>query len=94
MRPPPAPGRPPRGGRALRAPGVVSTVEIRDLFLTGSGCRTEHYEIAAYTSLITMADSLGEDKVVHLLKENLRQEQETLEKLETAGRRLAKNGNA
>lgn len=68
--------------------------EIRDLFLTGSGGRTEHYEIAAYTSLITMADSLGEDKVVHLLKENLRQEQETLEKLETAGRRLAKNGNA
>jgi ferritin-like metal-binding protein YciE len=28
---------------------------IRDMFLTGSGARAEHYEIAAYTGLITMA---------------------------------------
>ena len=67
--------------------------EILDMFLTGSGGRTEHYEIAAYTSLITMAESLGEDKVVDLLQENLKQEQKTLEKLETTGRRLASNGS-
>jgi ferritin-like metal-binding protein YciE len=67
--------------------------EILDMFLTGSGGRTEHYEIAAYTSLITMAESLGEDKVVGLLQENLKQEQKTLEKLETTGRRLASNGS-
>lgn len=67
--------------------------EILDMFLTGSGGRTEHYEIAAYTSLITMAESLGEDKVVDLLQENLKQEQETLKKLETTGRRLASNGS-
>ena len=67
--------------------------EILDMFLTGSGGRTEHYEIAAYTSLITMAESLGEDKVVGLLQENLKQEQDTLAKLETTGRRLASNGS-
>jgi len=67
--------------------------EILDMFLTGSGGRTEHYEIAAYTSLITMAESLGEDKVVDLLQENLKQEQATLKKLETTGRRLASNGS-
>ncbi len=72
--------------------GEEASPEIRDMFLTGSGGRAEHYEIAAYTSLITMAESLGEDKVVDLLQENLRQEQETLEKLEATGRRLAANG--
>lgn len=70
-----------------------SAPEILDLFLTGSGGRAEHYEIAAYTSLITMAGSLGEDEVVGLLQQNLEQEQETLQKLETAGRRLASNGS-
>ena len=30
------------------------------MFLTGAAARTEHYEIAAYTGLITMAKALGE----------------------------------
>src|SRR4030095_11984293 len=30
-------------------------------FLTGAGARTEHYEIAAYEGLITMAEAMGED---------------------------------
>ena len=31
-----------------------------DAFLTGAGARTEHYEIAAYTGLVTMAKAMGE----------------------------------
>ena len=38
--------------------------EVLDAFLTGAGARTEHYEIAAYEGLITMADAMGETKVV------------------------------
>lgn len=72
--------------------------EVRDLFLTGAGGRTEHYEIAAYSGLITMARALSEDRVVELLEENLGQERAALEKLETCGRRLAdaasSNGDA
>jgi ferritin-like metal-binding protein YciE len=41
--------------------------EICDLFLTGAGARTEHYEIAAYSGLIVMARALGEREVVELL---------------------------
>ena len=34
--------------------------EVLDAFLTGAGARTEHYEIAAYEGLITMAEAMGE----------------------------------
>jgi ferritin-like metal-binding protein YciE len=62
---------------------------IRDMFLTGSGARAEHYEIAAYTGLITMAQALGEKNAVPLLQENLKQEEAALAKLEKAAKRLA-----
>ena len=38
-----------------------------DSFLTGAGARTEHYEIAAYEGLVTMAEAMGETEVVELL---------------------------
>ena len=41
------------------------------MFLTGAGARTEHYEIAAYTGLVTMADALGEKDAAKLLRTNL-----------------------
>jgi ferritin-like metal-binding protein YciE len=62
---------------------------ICDMFLTGSGARAEHYEIAAYTGLITMAQALGEPNAVPLLEENLKQEEAALAKLEKAAKRLA-----
>jgi ferritin-like metal-binding protein YciE len=65
--------------------------EICDLFLTGAGARAEHYEIAAYSSLVTMAQALGEDECASLLEKSLEDEEAALEKLETASRRLAKS---
>ena len=64
---------------------------ITDLFLTGAGARTEHYEIAAYTGLITMAQALGEKSAVPLLQENLKQEEAALGKLERAAKRLSRS---
>jgi Mn-containing catalase len=66
---------------------------VTDLFITGSAARAEHYEIAAYTSLITMAESLGEPKVTRLLQQNLKEEQEALKKVESAARRLSNGAN-
>lgn len=54
---------------------------VLDLYLTGAAARTEHYEIAAYTNLVTMADALGEKKAATLLRKNLRQEQAALKKV-------------
>jgi ferritin-like metal-binding protein YciE len=54
--------------------------DVLDSFLTGAGARTEHYEIAAYEGLVTMAEAMGEAEVVDLLSENLEQEKTALEK--------------
>ena len=51
--------------------------------------RTEHYEIAAYTGLVTMAEALGEDRAATLLTENLKQEQAALDMLTTICQQLA-----
>ena len=67
------------------------TPEVLDAFLTGAGARTEHYEIAAYEGLVTMATAMGEDTVASLLNENLEQEKAALAKMQTIGKRLAKN---
>ena len=66
--------------------------DVLDSFLTGAGARTEHYEIAAYEGLVTMAEAMGETQVVGLLTQNLEQEKAALEKLQTIGKRLAQEG--
>jgi len=63
--------------------------DICNAFLTGAGARAEHYEIAAYSGAITLADGLGETQVVDLLKRNLEEEEMALSKLETIAKRLA-----
>src|SRR6478736_5908894 len=68
------------------------TPEVLDAFLTGAGARAEHYEIAAYEGLITMADAMGETKVSELLTENLEQEKTALTKMKSIGKRLAQEG--
>ena len=57
--------------------------EVLDAFLTGAGARTEHYEIAAYEGLVTMADAMGEDEVAKLLSENLEEEKTALRKMQS-----------
>jgi ferritin-like metal-binding protein YciE len=67
------------------------STDVLDMFLTGAGARTEHYEIAAYTGLITMADALGETDASKMLGENLKQEKAALEKITTISQKLADN---
>jgi ferritin-like metal-binding protein YciE len=67
-----------------------TTQTLSDVFLTGSASRTEHYEIAAYTSLIEQARALGERDSVKLLQENLKQEKDALKKVESISKRILK----
>jgi ferritin-like metal-binding protein YciE len=56
-----------------------------------SGCaEVEHHEIAVYDGLIRLADELGEEDIVALLKENLEQEEHTLKEVEKAFEKQAK----
>jgi ferritin-like metal-binding protein YciE len=54
---------------------------VLDAALIGAARRVEHYEIAAYGTVIAFAETLGEDEHVSLLEATLSEEKETDEKL-------------
>lgn len=54
---------------------------IRDANLIGAAQRVEHYEIAAYGTARSFAETLGETKVADLLQETLDEEGETDKRL-------------
>ena len=56
---------------------------IRDAYLIGAAQRVEHYEIAAYGTARSFAETIGEDEVAELLQETLDEEGETDKKLTT-----------
>jgi len=69
------------------------SAEMLDAFLTGAAARAEHYEIAAYTGLVSQARALKEREAVELLQENLKQEKDALKKVETISKRILKEAN-
>ena len=64
------------------------TPDVLDLFATGATVKTEHVEIAAYTSLIAAAEAMGQTAIVELLRANLAQEQKMLVEVEALAKRL------
>ncbi len=54
---------------------------VRDVVLIVGAQKVEHYEIAAYGGLITIAQALGYDEAVQLLKDTLAEEKGADEKL-------------
>ncbi|HVN93009.1 MAG TPA: ferritin-like domain-containing protein [Terracidiphilus sp.] len=69
---------------------------IRDAALIGAAQRVEHYEIAAYGTVIALAKQVGEDEAVSALEETLEEEKETDAKLtelsETVNAEAAEGG--
>lgn len=62
------------GSEMLSQDGEESVI---DAGLIGAAQRVEHYEIAAYGTVRTFADLLGEDEAVELLQQTLDEEGET-----------------
>lgn len=56
--------------------------DILAAFDVGAAIKVENYEINAYTSLIDLARDLGLNKAVKLLNQNLKEEQQTLKKMQ------------
>jgi ferritin-like metal-binding protein YciE len=54
---------------------------IRDAALIAAAQKVEHYEIAAYGTLATLAKQLGQQDAMNLLLETLQEEKSTDEKL-------------
>jgi ferritin-like metal-binding protein YciE len=68
----------------------IEPEQLRDVFNASAAAKTEHLEIAAYESMITSAESLGEDEIVSLLEEVRDEEKEALKKVERISARLAR----
>jgi ferritin-like metal-binding protein YciE len=61
---------------------------VLDAALIGAAQRVEHYEIAAYGTVIAFAQTLGENDHASLLEETLAEEKETNEKLTELSRQI------
>jgi ferritin-like metal-binding protein YciE len=61
---------------------------VRDAGLIIAAQKVEHYEIAAYGSLVQLAKTMGENEIADILYETLEEEKETDEKLTV----IAENG--
>src|SRR5688572_18543471 len=64
--------------------------EILDVFSVAAALKVEHYEIVAYKDLIKLAQQLGNATAASLLRETLKEEQETASLLEGLSGRLGK----
>lgn len=62
--------------------------ELVELFTIGATAKVEHYEIAAYNTLIDLATKLGINKGVRLLNQNLREEEQMLKKAEGFAKKM------
>ena len=67
---------------------------ILDLGIIGAGTRVEHYEMAGYMTAISLAQKLGKNDVVALLKASLAEEQAADEKLRAIASSLLKGAPA
>jgi ferritin-like metal-binding protein YciE len=59
--------------------------ETLDRYNIAAGQKTEHYEIAAYGNVTSLADKLGHQEAADLLEENLREEQSARDELSQVG---------
>jgi len=62
--------------------------DLMDIFNVGAATKVERYEISAYESLIRLATEMGHKKAVKLLNQNLKEEQQTLRKMEGFAKKL------
>ncbi len=65
---------------------------LRDGFNASAAMGTEHHEIAEHEAAIRLAEALGHDRVSAVLRENLGEEVDALEKLGSHATRLAQQG--
>ena len=62
--------------------------DLLDIFNVGAAVKVERYEVSAYESLTRMAKMMGHKKAERLLMQNLKEEQQTLKKMETFSKKL------
>jgi ferritin-like metal-binding protein YciE len=62
--------------------------DILNVITISAAAKVESYEITAYESLIQMAQDMDHNKAVKLLQQNLKEEQQTLKKMQSFARKI------
>jgi ferritin-like metal-binding protein YciE len=62
--------------------------DILDVFSIGAASKVESYEINAYESLINLAREMGHNRALKLLQQNLKEEQQTLKKMQGFSKKI------
>lgn len=62
--------------------------DILDVFSIGAASKVENYEICAYEALIQLAQDMGHTKAVKLLQQNLKEEEQTLKKMQGLAKKI------
>ncbi len=62
--------------------------DLLEIFTVGASAKIEHYEIAAYSSMIDLCTQLGMKKAVKLLQQNLHEEEQMLKRVEGFSKKL------
>lgn len=88
-------GQKPRRVKCQAAAGIVDegrkTIEeaqganLRDCLIIAAQAKVEHYEVASYRTLLIGAEAMGQTGAVKLIKQNLKQEEQTAKKVEQSG---------
>lgn len=68
--------------------------EVLDRYNIAAGQKTEHYEIAAYGNVTSLAGKLGHDEASDMLAETLREEQSALDELSQVGEQFDQQATA
>ncbi|HSP72776.1 MAG TPA: DUF892 family protein, partial [Gaiellaceae bacterium] len=68
--------------------GSIVDPVLRDVFHAAAAAKTEHAAIAAYTTLIALAEALELPDAVRLLERNRDEDAEALDRVERAAERL------
>lgn len=55
---------------------------LRDCVIAAAQAKVEHYEVASYRTLLMGAEGMGQADAVKLIKQNLKQEEQTAKKVE------------
>jgi ferritin-like metal-binding protein YciE len=76
------------GAEALEEEGNEA---ILDLGIIGAGGRVEHYEMAGYMTAISLAEQIGANGVVRLLKASLAEEEAADKKLRQIGSAISRS---
>jgi ferritin-like metal-binding protein YciE len=62
---------------------------VVDAVILSGAAETEHHEIAVYEGLITAAEAMGQREIASRLRQNLEQEEHTLQEVKLATQDLA-----